>query len=252
MHLDTVYRSPKNQQPPNPGYKVEVLTQDFFKKGYQHFPLLQNEVTNNLIDSIKKLEKVELENPYSWKEKYSNAFDIYPNTYSYLPHFIDFLFSQEIPQKIRTLLSEDLYLGDLTLRKVNAGQQYASWHRDTNVYGSNSKGRMPVLHKLIFYPQLDHKPTPQLKVIPGSHRRMFTSKLLDKIQSTVLPSIHLNSSNNHALFFNTALFHAAEPVKTEFPAFRLIYCFCHKYQLSQFAGREALHEIYQERLKTIL
>ena len=104
MHTDLQFREPQNQKPPKPGYQVEAETQSFFKTGYEYFSLSSNEATTRLISALKTLENSNPDEPYLWKEKYPRAFDIYPNTYSYLPYFVDFLFAQNIPQRIRTFL----------------------------------------------------------------------------------------------------------------------------------------------------
>jgi hypothetical protein len=230
-------------------YEIDQEQHRLFFDGFTIPCFRDGSQKRKLFELLNDLYVNEPRDGYKWFEKYRQTFDLYPNTYSYDNVFIDFLFEQGIPKTIERLMGEPLFLGDVSLRNTKNSRSYMNWHRDTSYYGGKPYGRTPPLYKMIIFPQLTDSVTEQIKLASGSHLRFFQNKYIDRLQVYFSSSTSVLSSNSEAVFFNSAMLHAAVGNSHSSGSQRLIYCFCQKSQLSQFEGNEDLHCLYEEQLR---
>ncbi len=224
----------------------------YYYSGFSEIELLKNELHYNYLNILSNININNLKINFIWKQVYNNSLDLIPKAYEYDDIFLDYLFSQNIPEiLINKTGYSDLILGDLSIRKVFPGSVYMGWHRDTYCYGSNNfVGRTPPLQKIIFYPSLGNDSTLQLELLSGSHLRVNNSKLIDRFS----PIIHkskvnkIYSNDDKFILFNSSIFHNVPESKDKLGALRVFYNFCHISQLSLFKGRESLHSNYINRL----
>ena len=111
-----------------------------------------------------------------------------------------------------------------------------------------SVGRMPPLQKLIFYPSLDMESCLQLEYLCGSNNRIFSNKIIDKLQTKIFKKNRYFSSNNNAFLFDSSILHNVPLNTDESGSMRIIFNFCHISQLKLFKGREELHSQYLKRI----
>lgn len=229
-------------------------SQTLFFDGFLKGEFQRTELYESYMQLLKELyyKKSLIEN-FEWYEKYPNTYDLFPNTFSYDDLFLDILFEQKIPQLLRKCIGENLYLGDMTLRRSYPGKDsYMGWHRDTYKYGNAAQvGRTPPLTKIIFYPNFEEKSEVQIKVVKGSHRRIFKNKIVDRLQTLGKQITSVNSSNDSFLLFDSSILHSAMNPSLNDGCFRVIYNFCYKDQLTLFKSktREDLQEAYIEKMR---
>ena len=228
-------------------YTVDEEAQRFFMNGYFTRSFTPDTSLNHLLRVVKEVNT----NPktgFAWEKKYERSEDLSPPVYAYDDIFVNFLFTQNIPQFLRDVTGFDLALGDIALRRHEPGQSYMAWHRDTHFYsGQKSAGRMPPIYKIIVYFALGEQPSPQLQVVPGSHLRFFQNQYLDYAQAFMAKKVTISSSDSAYFFFNSMLFHNVPNNRTDKPSLRLFYNFCQPSQLKHFPGREDLHQTYLQK-----
>ncbi|PIT98261.1 MAG: hypothetical protein COT71_01815 [Candidatus Andersenbacteria bacterium CG10_big_fil_rev_8_21_14_0_10_54_11] len=231
-------------------YTVDADARDFFINGYMVRPFKQDVSLERLLATLRELMDKPKKDGFMWEEKYKHTEDLKPNAYDYDSIFVDFLFAQGLPQYLNRVTGFNLMLGDVALRRFFPGLSYMGWHRDTHFYtGQKSAGRMPPIFKIIFYAALGEEPSAQLKVISGSHNRMFRTKLLDRAQTILARKASIKSSDADYFFFNSMIFHSVPSnITMKKPAIRLFYNFCQLSQLQHFPGHESLHKTYQQKL----
>ncbi len=234
-------------------YTVDQIAKDFFINGCIVKNFNAGPSLDALLACIKQVHEKPRKEGFHWEQKYPYTEDLRPNAHEYNDIFLDFLFAQNIPTLLRQVTGYDLYLGDIALRRFFPGISYMSWHRDTHYYtGQETIGRMPPIMKIIFYAALGEKPTVQLRVIPGSHRRMFRNRYLDRLQTILLRRTPIYSSDTSFFLFDSMLYHSvpSNPFQKK-PAIRLFYNFCQESQLQHFPGLERLHEAYKARVAAL-
>jgi hypothetical protein len=193
-----------------------------------------------------------LKSGFSLKEKYKNSLDLRPNVFSHDEAFIDVLFDNNIDKLINEVIGINLYLSHIQLRIAypsSGNGSYTGWHRDTHFYNNHDiVGNIPPVYKLIYYPMLSDKETPQLKIIDGSHNFIFNHRVVDKLYAKLAKSITISSSKGRFLFFNTSMYHRAVNSIIDHGSPRLIYSFVREEQLKEYSTEEDLHELYKKRL----
>ena len=226
--------------------------QQFYQTGYLYKTFKHEASLNKLNQICHELNNKKIRQGFSFEEKYPRSSDLRPNVYQYDDIFLDILFENEIPTLFQNIISQDLHLSHIQLRISYPGVSYMNWHRDTHwYYGKELVGLIPPSYKIIFYPTIENGPLPMLKVLPGSHNRIFRSELVDLLQGRLLKSETIYSSPNQFLFFNTSILHSVNPEQNQSGSVRLIYTFCRSFQLDYFPGKEELHQIYQSKLQRI-
>lgn len=202
-----------------------------------------------LLATIREIHAGNIRPGFDMQQKYKMSSDLKPNVHTYDPVFVDILFSNDIPQVLKSVTGKDLFLAHVQLRiSYPEGGSYMSWHRDTHVYGGQIIGNIPPVHKIIFYPTVDGVTDSRLKVVPGSHRFVFGNKIIDFISALLGKKKTIFASDSDYLLFNTELFHHVVPEHNNKGSFRLIYSFCEEDQLVNYDAKDLI-AIYKERLK---
>lgn len=202
-----------------------------------------------LLSIIRDIHAGNVRPGFEMQQKYKMSSDLRPKVYTYDPAFVDILFSNNIPSVLKSVTGKDLFLAHIQLRvSYPEGGSYMSWHRDTHVYGGQIVGNIPPVHKIIFYPTVDGVTDARLKVVPGSHRFVFGNRVMDFLSALFGKKKTILASDSEYLLFNTELFHHVVPEHNQKGSFRLIYSFCEKEQLQNYATEGELIEMYQKRM----
>jgi len=247
----------------------------YFIDGFLQNSFSQGATLDKLLSTIRQVRDGQLKSGFELEEKYKYSADLRPNTFEYDDVFLDILFENNIPQVIAGVTGRRLTLAHVQLRGAYPGPSYMDWHRDTYFYKSKRHplrkiwqgfnksltksfsttvgkpvGLVPPPHKIIFYPHLDGAQRPALRVIPGSHRRMFSDQTIDTLQTRYMKPAIINTSNDKYLIFDISLLHGAIPDPEPRGVFRVMYSFCLDSQLDAY-GEESkkLATIYQKRLQ---
>lgn len=186
---------------------------------------------------------------FSWEQKMPNVFHLRPNVYDYSDVFLQFLWRNQINEKLTQLTGKRLHLCHAQVVVQTPGPPHQDWHRDAYQYASDPiVGAFPAAVKVNFYPRFD-KPEPRLKFVRGSHRCMandarFDAMLIGKYENEVL-----ESSNDRALIFDSSMLHAVVPDQDPKGSIRVMYSFAmeHEYK-KRFAskpGHRQLHDRYE-------
>lgn len=220
----------------------------YYSDGLVLLPVIKQskliEVLNTLMDEPPR------EN-YFW-EKSMNSYALRPQAYDYGDCILDFLFDNELPEKIKKYTERDLILSHIQITKTDPGRSYQDWHRDTYQYSSNSWiGNTPPAHKIIFYPEFK-QPEPRLKFVRGSHRFMLNNSSFDESVIKSFDNEIVMSCNNQVLLFETSLLHAVIPDSYDYGSIRIIYNFITETQyVRSYSSKDhhkKLHDLYLERL----
>lgn len=201
-----------------------------------------------VLNSIKQIHEGHLKPGFEMVGKYKNSQDLRPEVYSYDPAFVDILFSNNIPKLLSDVVGRELFLAHIQLRISYPGESYMTWHRDTHIYGGKLEGNMPPAHKIIFYPTVDGVSEEKIRVLPGSHRKVFKNRILDYVQVFLGKRKTVLSSDSQFMLFNTELFHHVVPEKQSKGSFRLIYSFVEHDQLVNYPDGEKLIQMYKEKI----
>ena len=228
-------------------YIVDDKRSSFFINGFQTITFNNTEIKNKLFDRCYEINNNNKLNGYKWDEIYKSTEDFGPKPYKE-NLYIDFIFDQGIHTLIEELTGFDLYLGDFAIRRTYPNKKsYMRWHRDTHFY-KNKKiiGRMPPIYKLIVYvPESEGLYSDQLRISPGSQHRFIENRYLDIIYAMLRKKVTVTSSDINCIFLNSMVHHSViQNIQVKKPSVRLFYNFCLKSQLSEFKGREDLHQIY--------
>ncbi len=202
-----------------------------------------------LLRFIKEIHEGKIKPGFELVGKYKNSQDLRPEVYTYDPAFIDILISNGIPKLLKDIVGRELFLAHVQLRISFPGESYMAWHRDTHFYGGKITGNVPPAHKIIFYPTVNGVSEEKIRVLPGSHRKVFKNRILDYLQVFLSKRKTISSSDSKFMLFNTELFHHVVPEKQAKGSFRLIYSFVEADQLHNYAGGEKLIEMYKEKMK---
>lgn len=221
---------------------------NYHLKGFYLGEFKKNKDLESVLSVIHQIHKGSIKEGFELVEKYKYSKDLRPDVYNYDDAFVDILFSNDIPKLLKEVVGRNLYLAHIQLRISYKGESsYMSWHRDTHVYGGKVVGNIPPVHKIIFYPNVDGNEDDKIKIIPGSHRKVFTNRFIDYLQVFLSKRKTVKSSDSKFMLFNTELFHHVVPEVEEKGSFRLIYSFAEKEQLGNY-DQTSMISGYQERL----
>jgi hypothetical protein len=237
--------APPRGRPSAPTHEAQAYYLDGYVRGtFKTSPALVQ-----LNATTTKLRAGDLRPGFAWEQKYPHTQDLRPNVYEYDPVFVDVLFESDVPALVKRVTGLDLVLAHIQLRRVFPGTSYMDWHRDTYIYGGAITGNLPPVHKLIFYPATGSAPQPRLRVSPGSHRRMLEDRRRDVAQVGDVAQDTISSSDDGYIIFETSLLHAVVPDTEPVGSIRVIYQFCHDFQLEAYRGSAVLQDAYRSRVR---
>lgn len=207
----------------------------------------------NLLNSF--LLSKELKENYYWDSSL-NSHSLRPDVFSYDDCFLDFIFDNNLQEKLEKYSCRRLTLSHIQVVKTDPGRSYQDWHRDTYQYGENSwVGNIPPANKIIFYPVLE-EPEPRLKFIRSSHRCSMNNAAFDNQLIFNFENEILYSSNERILMFDTSILHAVIPDVNPAGSIRIIYNFITEEQFlkkySQKNHHKVLHDLYEERMRSLI
>lgn len=225
---------------------------NYYLEGFYQGEFRQNKDLSDLLSAISDIHSKKLKSGFELVEKYKHSKDLRPEVYTYDNSFVDILFSNNIPELLKDVVGRDLYLAHIQLRiSYPDKKSYMSWHRDTHIYGGNTVGNIPPVHKIIFYPTVNGKEDEKISIIPGSHRQVFKNKFIDYLHVFLSKKKTLKSSDTKFLLFNTELFHHVVPEEHPEGTFRLIYSFAEKEQLVKYTDGKELIDLYKNKLNLV-
>ena len=192
---------------------------------------------------------------FSFQSKYKNSSDLRPNVIDYDDCFIKLLFESEVHNLIFDCIGADYLLSHIQIRKLEAGNTYLDWHRDSYNYGKKV-GDFPPAHKIIYHPLFEGMSNnSKLVVSRSSQLKMYNSKVSDLFHNLI--NIDKNKrdfyfpSNSEFLLFNGSAFHKV--CSDHKPSICLIYSFLRKNQLKKGGPRyttlsEKTYLAYEKKL----
>lgn len=222
----------------------------YYNDGFALLSVKNNSRVISVLNELLVAEKPK-EN-YYWDHS-MNSHSLRPDVFSYDNCFLDFLFDNDLPQKLEEYSCRRLTLSHIQIVKTDPGRSYQDWHRDTYQFGENPwVGNTPPANKIIFYPVLKDS-EPRLKIIKSSHRCAMNDSSIDAQIINNFENYVLHSDNNQILMFDTSLLHAVVPDVNPIGSIRLIYNFITEHQYTtKYSSKnhhKILHDIYEERLK---
>lgn len=213
-------------------------SQEYYLNGFVQRSFKVDTTLEELNRVLREIDSGALRSGFQWKKIFEGTEDLSPEVYKYHPIFIDFALKQGLIDYARSITGEHLHLDYINLRKVYPGTVYMGWHRDTYIYKNHpAAGLRPAVHKIIYYPSLGESGEAQLKLLPGSQRHVFTSKLVDRLQTVVLPRKTVVASDREFVLFNSSLFHSTTDVKRSKGCYRLFYCFLNTHHHKKLMDR---------------
>tara|TARA_B100001059_G_scaffold231633_1_gene267837 strand:+ start:31245 stop:31973 length:729 start_codon:yes stop_codon:yes gene_type:complete len=216
--------------------------------GHSSIELKHTEFHKKIISKLEILNNMNLKDNQDFHCNYENTFDLKSDS-NLNDYLIEFLFDQDIPNKINKITGREYVLGDLVLRKSKQIKSYMPWHRDTYLDKNNKLvGRIPPLLKIIFYPKLEEFSHHELSILSGSTKRVAKNYYLDKLQRFFFKEKKVYQSNDMCILFDSSIIHSAIPSPPESNgSFRLIYNFCHTSQLESFSKVANINETYNSK-----
>jgi hypothetical protein len=225
----------------------------YYHDGFVLLPISHNQkIIEIMINDL--LMKNTLKTDFFW-ETTLNSSHLRPNVFGYDDCFLNFLFDNDLPQKLEKFSCKRLTLSHIQIVKTAPGRSYQDWHRDSHqVSNLEWSGNTPPAHKIIYYPHLNN-PEPRLKFIRSSHRcyahnEQFDANLINSLENEVLMS-----DNNQVLMFETNMLHGVIPDINPNGSIRLIYNFITKDQyLKRYAIKDhhrILNEMYEKRMSKL-
>lgn len=217
------------------------------------FVLLDVKHHSKLISILNNfLTSSEIKENYYWDTS-MNSHSLRPDVFSYDDCFLNFLFDNDLPQKLEEHSCKRLTLSHIQVVKTDPGRSYQDWHRDTYQFGTNSwVGNTPPANKIIFYPTLKD-PEPRLKIIKSSHRCAMNDPSIEAQLINGFENEILCSNNDQILMFDTSLLHAVIPDANPIGSIRLIYNFITEHQyMKKYSSKDHhknLHDLYEQRMK---
>ena len=186
-----------------------------------------NKLLNNLF--INK----EIKEGFFFESKYKNSSDLRPNVIDYDECFLDVLFESKVNELLFKNIGSDYVLSHIQVRRLDSGNTYLDWHRDSYNYGTRV-GDYPPAHKIIYHPLLDGiSDESKLVVSRASHLRVYNSKFYDFFHNILslnkFKTDKYYPSNENFMLFNGAAFHKVCSDKK--PSICLIYSFLRKNQI---------------------
>ena len=226
-------------------------SEKFYFDGYGIGSFNKGKSLEQLVKVTNEIYREDTKVNFSLKEKYPFSKDLRPNVYEYDDSFIDILFDNELPKKFKETLGYDLYLAHIQCRIVSpsTSNSYMQWHRDTHYYNKKLCGNAPPVYKIIYYPSVNNIPEPCLQVAKGTHLRMYTNQEQDFSQLYSSEIDTVASSDERYVFFNTSIMHFPVIPTVAQGNLRVVYSFCHEFQLEKYPDQKELHEIYKQKLE---
>ena len=192
-------------------------------------------------DSLNKVNNImknmyfdkRIKKGFFFETKYKNSSDLRPNVIDYDKCFIDLLYDSCIDKLLLKCIGADYVLSHIQIRKLDAGNTYLDWHRDSYDYRT-MVGDFPPAHKIIYHPFFEGMSnSSKLTVSRSSHLKVYSTKLLD-LFINVLNINRKNYSNyfpslNKFMLFNGSAFHKVDSDKKS--SICLIYSFLRKEQI---------------------
>lgn len=204
-----------------------------------------------LLHELELLRAGTLRPGFHFQEKYPHTRDLRPSAASYDASILDVIFDSDVPRLLADVTGQRLDLVHVQVRIVYPGASYMDWHRDTHHYGGQLVGNIPPLQKVIYYPAFGERPTPQLRVSPGSHRRTMQEEKRDLQQVKETPAVTISSGDDRFLLFDTSLLHAVVPETDARGSLRVIYAFGHSFQCEPYAASRDVQERYRARVNAL-
>ncbi len=167
---------------------------------------------------------------FSWEKKLPHVHHLRPSAFDYHADFLNLLWENQIPERLKLLTGRDLRLYHIQVVKQFPGPPHQDWHRDAYQYADKPiVGAFPAAVKVNFYPRFD-KPEPRVKYIRGSHRCMandarFDAMLVGKYENEIL-----ESSNEQLLIFDTSMLHAVCSDEKPEGSIRVMCSFAQEYE----------------------
>ncbi len=224
------------------------IQQEYYLNGFVQKEFNKDETLERLLTIVREIHSGKLKEGFSLEEKYKHSKDLRPSVVAYDDVFIDILAKNNIAALLKEATGYDLFLHHFQLRISFPGESYMDWHRDTHIYDKKIIGNIPPVHKLIFYPTVGGVSYPRLLTIKGSHRRQTDSNLLDHVQRRIMPKETIASSDSQFLVFDTSLLHAVVPEQLPQGSFRLIYSFCHEFELAANPEYQKMADLYRAKV----
>ena len=229
-----------------------MINEYYYLNGYFVNEYINDLTGDNLLELTNHFINDPLKDGWSWEEKYKKTFDLKPNAYSYDTLLLDLIFDNKIPDVLMNALGYHPLLVHLQVRHVLPGANYMPWHRDVYKYNNSSKvGLMPNPHKLMIYPKTNAS-SATLSLVPGSHRRFFKHKFLDKLQIYFSSKGVIHNSNSSYTILDTSIIHNTIQEENKRGSIRYIYVFGSEVHLKFFEEMSDLHKLYRKRLNDYL
>ena len=186
-----------------------------------------NEILFNMFHENK------IKSGFFFKTKYKNSSDLRPDVLHYDESFIDLLIESNIDELLFECIGSDYLLSHIQIRKLEAGNTYLDWHRDSYNYGKKT-GDFPPAHKIIFHPFFRGiSDKAKLKLSRSSHLKIYNNKLSDFFNNIFPFSNKYKDqyfpSENRFMLFNGSVFHKV--CSDNKPSICLIYSFLRKKQI---------------------
>ena len=176
---------------------------------------------------------------FFFKTKYKNSSDLRPNVIDYDECFIKILKESEINKLLFDCIGSDYLLSHIQIRKLEAGNTYLDWHRDSYNYGKKV-GDFPPAHKIIYHPIFEGISTNSKLVVSRSSQLKMNSSKLSDLYHNIFPfnknkKDYYFPSKNKFMLFNGSAFHKVSPDHK--PSICLIYSFLRRNQLTNDNNR---------------
>ena len=222
--------------------------QRYFMSGYLEAAFAPGAAHRRLLQLLGELHAGDPRPGSHWEQKYPHTKDLRPSAGEYDDSVLDVLIESDVPGLLRRATGLSLTLAHVQIRLVLPGNSYMDWHRDTHYYDGALTGAIPPMHKVIYYPALGAA-APQLKVAPGSHRRVMPDQKRDLQQVAESGIRTIASSDERFLLFETSLLHAVVPETNARGSLRVIYAFGQQSQLEPFENSRAVQRRYAALLE---
>ena len=237
---------------------------EYYKEGTVRLRFKQTERFNLFRAVLQEIYSEKLKDEFSLVEKYKNTLDLRPTAFDYDESLLDLLFENDIPEILSEIVSSDMTLSHIQIRKSYPGPSYMPFHRDTYFSGEKVIGMTPPAHKLIYYPKFDNMiDEEKLSLFPGTHNCLFKYQseshfllpgfsVYDQQLLNVFNRESYSPSIDEFIIFNTAQIHGAENENDPNGSIRIIYSFIKNSQFENtFSSKEdhaRLNNLYREKL----
>ena len=225
--------------------------QQYYIDGFHEGEFNINKDLNDLKGALYSILEEDLKDGFRLDQKFPGTKDLRPNAYSYSKSFINILFSNNIPELIKSLTGKNLTLSHVQVRTSSLEESYMPWHRDSFVKDHEYIGPCPPVHKIIFYPMVGSE-RPKLCIGKGSQLCTFRNQLskyfiqdgytnMDQQIMNGTEQKRYYSSFNKFILFNTGMLHGTVPEIENEKSIRIIYSFVEEFQFEELYSKKKLH-----------